>query len=446
MILVKKYEYDVERNIKGISYGQEILKVVLIHTLNDKEVGTIKKSQILISVFKPTEGMTLNQLSMALDSLLGNAHYFHTDGKGGYVIKKSENLMALVEKEKKTVKDEDAIKELSNIVKRDIFDNQVFIFNMESIPEDSKPKFIITLGSIGEKEELEKNLEKFFKGKTWQNTYIFIVPSNSGPENDFEIIEKVKRIIAGKILQEKDVEDKEKKLKLLIQQENNEVINLIKKHYGRVVEWTESQNVRLKSVEADIFSVKERVSTDKSYISEHILKEVKVAGQKGQKVEFLLSDFKKYRRLPFLLDEDSFFSTIRDLLIDNRVIIEGDRGVFYTNRNSPRQIELSYTLLEPKWLPETPASEEGELEKPSEKPLEGIKPGERLTATDEYLEGNVRKIISLIESRFESSDQFDNIKLEFDFNNKMEKEELMKFIKKLPDADKILASIRVWRK
>ena len=106
---------------------------------------------------------------------------------------------------------------------------------------------------------------------------------------------------------------------------------------------------------------------------------------------------------------------------------------------------IIYTARQPKWLPETPASEEGELEKRSEKQAE-LKPEERLTASEEYLEGNVRKLVSLIESRFESADKFDNLKLEFEFSDKIEKEELMKFIKKLPDADKILATLRVWKK
>ena len=79
-----------------------------------------------------------------------------------------------------------------------------------------------------------------------------------------------------------------------------------------------------------------------------------------------------------------------------------------------------------------------------EKPKE-LEPTQRLTAEEKQLEGNVRKLLSLIESRFESKDLFDNIRLEFMFNDKFEKEELMKFFKKLPDADKILATIRVWK-
>jgi len=245
-------------------------------------------------------------------------------------------------------------------------------------------------------------------------------------------------------LQEKEIEDIEKKLNLLIKQETNEVVNFIKKHYGRIVDWTDGKNVRLKNVEPDINIIREKIGSDKSYISEHIITEVKEIGQKGIKVEFLLSDFKKYRRLPVLLDDQIFFSTINNLLSDNRIILEGDRGIFFSNKNIPRIIDDSYTLLEPKWLPETPPSKEGELTKIREKPEE-LTPTQRLTAEEKQLEGNVRKIVSLIESKFESKDLFDNIRLEFMFKNKFEKEELMKFIKKLPDADKILATLRVWK-
>ncbi len=113
--LGEKYNYDLER-VKDISYGAEILRSILVFTLNDKtRVAT--KSHILFSVFRPTQRQTLNEVFMNLENIYGKPHYLHKEGDLS-LIKHDLIIFALMEKEKKNIKDEDIKSKIAVITKR----------------------------------------------------------------------------------------------------------------------------------------------------------------------------------------------------------------------------------------------------------------------------------------------------------------------------------------
>jgi hypothetical protein len=99
--LVGRYCFDLER-IKDLSYGKDLLKTVLIFTLNDKTKG-VSESDILLSIFSPSQGDTLNGIIMDLENIYGKSYYLHKEN-GIYQIKGDLNIFALLEKEKKKIK------------------------------------------------------------------------------------------------------------------------------------------------------------------------------------------------------------------------------------------------------------------------------------------------------------------------------------------------------
>jgi hypothetical protein len=451
--LVEKFRYDVER-VKDISYGYEILKSILIFTLNEK-TKMANVSDIMLSVFKPTQGQTLNQLLMDLENLPGTAFHLHYDDRfGTYMIKETEHITAIVEREKRRFDDEQAVqKKVAEVTKKEVFDNKVFIYQFEEVPDDAKIKIVIALNSLGEGKSLQENLEKFYHGRTWQNTIIFVVPNNDGPIKDFAICEKAKRLLAAESLLGK-VEDEKNKLNELIFEERKELADRIRKHFGRWVKWTvrnDELTVRLIPVSPDVESIREKASADSTLVADAIIESIKDKAE-GVKVEFLLSDFKKMKKFPLLLDDETFYLAIRKLHQDKRIAIEGDRGKWFIEE-SPATIELSYSLFEPRFAPSVPSEEE---EPSSSEVPEGVPTSEVEFADAEKREitrlntrGNSpRVILSNVEARTSETDLFSEIDIKYKFARNLNKQEIMKFIKLLPSEEEteIEVNLEVKRK
>jgi len=169
--LTEKYRFDLER-VKDIRFAKEILKTILIFTLNEKKQGATE-SDVLLSVFRPTEGHTLNSILMDLENIYGKPYYLHRKN-GIYSFKHELNIYALLEKEREKVDEYSVKSKIVEIIKKDVFENRVFVFGFEEIPDNSKTKIIIWTESSARKDELAKKLNEFYKGKIWQNTYILI--------------------------------------------------------------------------------------------------------------------------------------------------------------------------------------------------------------------------------------------------------------------------------
>jgi len=446
--LVEKFDYDLDR-VKEISYGREILKTVLIFTLNEKTVGA-SESDILLSVFSPTQGHTLNAIAMDLENIYGKPHYLHKED-GIYLFKHEINIFALLEKEKKKITEEDIKKKIAEIAKKDVFENRVFIHGFEEIPDDSKTKIVVSLESWGSNEALKSKLNEFYKGKTWQNTYIFIFPT---VENifSFEIGEKTKRLIAAEKLKGQ-VEDRERRLQKVISDEVKEIAGKIKGFYGYMVKWVEREMElvsRLINIGADVNAIREKAGSDASLVGDYICEELKEKAD-GQRIELLVNDFKKFRRYPQILDEEVVYTAIRNLHRDKRVVIQGERGKWYVADETPRSLEPSFVMLDPKYYT---SSEEGR--KPpavAEGGGEGFGGGERPTEVERRerksldLRGNSpRVILSQVEARSREKDIFKEITTTYKFKRDVDKQGIMKFIKQLPqeEAD-IEGEVVLWR-
>lgn len=444
--LVEKYSYDLDR-VKNIPFSREILKSILIYTLNEKTVGATE-SDILLSVFSPTQGHTLNGIVMDLENIYGKPHYLHKED-GIYLFKHDLNIFALLEKERKKVSEDDVKRKVAEIVKKDVFENRVFIYEFEEIPDDSKTKIVVTLESWGDEETLRSKLNEFYKGKTWQNTYIIVFPTVESILS-FEIAEKTRRLIGAQKLQTQ-VEDKERKLQKLITDELKESSEKIKGLYGYMLRWVargEELAPRKINVIADADAIRERAGSDASLVGDYILEEIKDKAD-GQRIEFLINDFRKYRKYPMVLDSEAVYKTITTLQRDKRLITQGERGRWYIEE-TPKSLEPGYSVFDPQYAPvevERGAEEEEGEHVEGQKLEEEIAGVERRERKILDLKGNSpRVILSQVEARTRGSDIFKAVNIRYQLKRDLTKEEMMKFIKQLPqeDAD-IEGEVELWR-
>ncbi len=444
--LIEKYEFDLQR-VKDIGFAKEILKTVLIFTLNEKTHGATE-SDILLSIFSPTEGHTLNSILMDIENIYGRPHYLHKENDV-YLFKHELNIYALLEREKDKVTEEDIKRKIAEIVKKDVFENKVFVFDFDGIPDNNRLKVVVLLESWGANDELKAKLNEFYKGKTWQNTYILVLPQVDTVFS-FEIMEKGKRLKAAENLM-RQVKDEEGKLKKIIQEERESIANRTKSYYGYIVKWVKREGeltYRLINVSADINLVREKAQSDQGVISDFIVEKIEDEPS-GVRVEDLINDFKKYRTHPFILNDEIIYMAIRDLHRDKRVVIEGGRGKLYRDE-FPRSLEPSFVVIHPKYIPPPPPEPPDDEGSGNGESGSGPKPPivERKEKKELSLDGNSpRVILSKVEARTSEKDEFEEISVKYRFKQKLSKQKVMKFIKQLPHLDevKIEARVVLWR-
>jgi len=459
--LVEKFSYDLKRS-KDVLFANEILKSILIFSLNDKVHGA-SLSDILLSAFKPTHGHTIDQIIGSLqDQLYGKIHYLHKV-KDLYVFKGEVNIYALLEREKNKIEEDEAKKKIAEIVKQKIFDNKVFVYGFDAIPDDSKPKIIVSLTQWGMNSDLKDKLNEFYKGKLWQNTYIVVLPNRDVLMP--EIAEKTKRVIAAeRIRSQTNNKAEEAELRQHIEEEMQEIAERTHAAYGLIVKWVEHNDeltYRFINTTAEINTIKEKIGSDAGVCGEYILKAIEDKPD-GIKVDLLVNDFKKNRKYPFILEESVIYNAIRSLHRDKKLIIEGERGKFYID-DSPRTIEPDYVILSPKYAPvqsgqpavgETPDHPEGEYGAVGTTSEGGAGVGpvsvEKKEKVKVSVQGNSpRNILNQFESRTSEKDEVEEISLRFKFKRRLTKEECMKLLKQLPTVDnvdiQIDGEIGVWR-
>ena len=445
--LVGKCVNDSEKRTDGVSYGPEILRSILFYSL-EEETGAATEHDILLATLKPTEGMTVTDLSMSIESLIGKAHYLHKDD-GHYQMKNEYNIAALIQKEKNEVDDEEAEEEIGNIVRNEIFGSTtVHTYTQgeenDQIPDDSEITFIVSLKSLGDEEQTKDELDDFFHGRNYQNTVVVIVPNNGGPAADAEIREKTKRVIAANNLKNR-LDEKKSEIDKVLREEKQELKNAIKEKYGYWIKWSSQGSGHevdaiKRPVDPDIREIREEIRTDKSLIQKKIWKEVE-GESNGKKVSTILNDFKKMRKYPLIDDENNFYTAIKQMS-GEKVFVQGERGKIYRGQ-APSQIKDDYALLDPEYAP-SPEIEDDEDEKESLEELSGggevpkAKPGEKkkITPFSQDARGNSSRAIH---NKFEMAlnekkDSIEALHLDISFEEKT-KEELLEIIENLPETD-----------
>lgn len=235
---------------------------------------------------------------------------------------------------------------LSEIVRDDIWNGEVSIYPDDDVADNSNISVVVTLDYLSNG-ILKAKLDDFFGGRTYQNTILFVTPKQELRESE-KILAKAARVYGAETLKGK-IDDDSGDLRGIIKTERRELRNGVQSRYGKLVTWSQQNGelrLRRKNVTANIQDVKDTASSDKTHIGDAILMEVKRA-EDGRTVESLLMDFKTLRRLPVVVNNETFYQAIRRLHRDKEtIVLEGDRAKFYVAQHGeyPSEIDDNLTI------------------------------------------------------------------------------------------------------
>ncbi|WP_245902853.1 hypothetical protein [Salinigranum rubrum] len=476
--LFNRYVSDRD-HVKDIDFGDDLLRTILLYTLDERsQMATV--TQCLLGTFKP-EKSSVDKLNMSLSSLYGTAHYLDRDSGGAsYYITEDPKLTALVTREQNRVLEDDSasIEEtLVDIVRNDVWDGDVLVHPNDDIPDNDSLSVVVTLSYLSNG-TLEAELSEFFEGRTYQNTVLFVTPKKQLLEDE-DIIKKAARVLGAQNLQGK-VDDDKGELSRLIRDERRELTNELSDRYGKWVKWSVDPSgdlrMRRKNVAARVSDVENSVGRDKTYVSETILDEVEGTAN-GITLKSMKNDFKAFRRMPVLIDDNLFYSAVRKLYDDEKIVLEGDHAKFYVPHKGDRMPDLEDSLVirhpdslddaifeEEKTTTSTRGTEGGTGQTGGTTTAGtgsgggggsgttstgatgggggGTTIGTTSTTKNVYLEGNSGRVLrSMAESRIsESEDTVTHIDLSYDLAD-LSKEELIEFLQKLPSANHIGADL-----
>lgn len=352
--------------VKDIKYGDDLLKTILLYTINDR-AKEASVTQCLLGTFKPNVN-SISRLDMSLHDLYGTAHYLNRDAKDGpYYLTEDPKLSALVTREQERIlnHDPDAVKDkLAEVVRDDVWggESNIYIHERDEVPKGSGISVVVRL-NYESNGNLKPILSDFLEDRTYANTILFITPSKEVRDDD-TILRKTARVLGAENLQGK-VDDEKDELGRIIRDERRELTNELEGRYGKWVKWGQDSSGELRmrriSVNADINDVRAEVGHDKTYIGEMIESEVE-GTENGIRVESMLNDFKQFRRMAVVLDDSTFYSAVRKLHRDGKIVLEGDRSNYYVAEKGdyPSEITDNLTIHHPDHLPDYVFEEEGE--------------------------------------------------------------------------------------
>lgn len=344
--LVKRYESDKDRTA-DITYSNEILRAILIHSLN-KTIGVASPRNILLATLTPdTEKI---EVQMDLEKINEKAVFVHPV-EGGYQLKETERVRALIKNAKGQVSEEEARRKIAELTKKAFHGREgVFIKEFDDIDDDSEIRYVIFLESVNDDLELVK---EFLRGYTYQNTLIPIIPKTpSSPLEDFEIKDKVKEIIAARKLAERfgdERQEKKKKAVTFAKTNEEKLVERIGSKYGKAIRWIkrgESIESMPRTVDPRINDIKNTLRSPTEYLGEKILNEIEDK-EEGVRAGDLLHDFKKIRKYPFVFDTNEFYAAIKDLCHRKKLIIGDNRNPikYYGDAKSQIFVNADNTIL-----------------------------------------------------------------------------------------------------
>ncbi|MFB6243333.1 MAG: DUF499 domain-containing protein [Halobaculum sp.] len=353
-VLYDRFVSDREQ-VSDIQFGEELLQTILLYTLDDRSrEATV--TNCLLGVYKPGR-TSIDRLDMSLRSLYGTAHYLDRDGTDGpYYVTEDPKLTALVTREQERVLSEDPSAvddELTAVIREEVWDDStVHVLGRDEVPDNDNFTVAVTPVYLTGG-DLDERLNELFTDRTYQNSVQVVTPTEP-ITTDEGIRKKTARLVGAKTLRGK-VDDEADELPRIVRDERRDLRKELASRYGNWIKWTEHDGelaYRKISVEPSVQDLRSEIGRDKTYIGERIRERV-ADNEHGVTVESLRTDFDKFRRLPVLLDDETFYSTVRKLHRDGDIVLEGDRSNYHVAEHDeyPAEIDDGMTIHHPDTLP-----------------------------------------------------------------------------------------------
>lgn len=454
--LVNKFEIDKDKRLQDIDYAKDLLRVILIFSLEDSDTYP-SKSDIFLGTFKPTTGMTMQQLDMSLQNMIGKAEYLHKENNL-FSIRNERNIAALIESNKGDIDKDQAVEKIKQKVKKNICENQAYIYELEQdqIPDDGKSvEYVVCLNSYGgESNGLKEELEGFLDGREYQNNIVFVIPKgeNTNLLENRSIVDKTKTLIAAENLKEK-LEGRAEDINKRIEDEEKELKDRIENKYGSWVKWVgvaSELNIRLKSTGLDIAEIKRKIRTDKERIREVINEILSDRKDDGIKIDTLVGDFKKMRKYPLLSDEEIFNTLLKRNNGEDWILI-GDRGKEYWD-DTPNKITGDMRVVGADYISRATEEEVEDLESKPEDEGDGfgdvdeevVSEKAKLVKSRSDAHGNSFRTIQNKYGMSLNEDQVENInKLKLDIKlDSLSKEEFIEMLEELKSEKDFIEFIK----
>ena len=454
--LVNRYLSDAEKRVEDVRHGEDILKVILMYSF-EGDVGA-SKSDILLGTYKPTAGMNLSDLSMGLEGLHGKANYLHKSNSH-YAIKKEVEVYALVKREVQNYSDqsEEVEEELKSLLRNEIFGSKsIFIYELEEdqIKDNYENKIVVTLKSYGTEDNLKNELNDFLRGRQYQNNLVFIIPKAENLLTDRRLLNKVKRIVAGREIK-RGLDEESEKVDRILEEDKGEAIDYLEDLYGHWIKWVAREGrvtFIKKPVQPTIREIRDKTKTDRTQLKEAISNYVK-GSETGIGVDKILSDFKQMRKHPYVSNEDTFYSVLKELNRE-KLTMEGDRGKKFTDKNPTGEIKDDWAVYDIDYVSRDQVIEDDEPDTIetttggydfNDEDIPDVTEKERTKTVEKSAGGNSpRAVENQLEMSLDegSISRITDLQLDLGFKG-LTKEELLDLIKSLPDCQRIEAEIEV---
>lgn len=334
--LLGKFMEDGER-AKGIPRSLEILTPVFLWSLT--EARGIEEARALLGAVRP--GVTIAELQTALAQCYDKCWHLRKRN-GNYIFEPRRKIRVVVdERARRNLQDprmkEEAKTRLAEIIKGEVLlkvaraaayqvgaedIEEVLVYPLDSIPDTSRPKVVVSLLNMGDAEILDmlKNIEK-------ANTVAVVLPTTGQDltsEGDFLL--RSRRLLECELLEKEIEKDELKELQGVDKEEREELTKAVRAGYGRYMKPLPPKGETHMALSVDLgkeavlgLLKREHSPLD---IKQACKQEVKAEAAKGMEVGVLLGSLLKYRRLPMLLSRATFEEKVKELVLEGEIVIE----------------------------------------------------------------------------------------------------------------------------
>lgn len=349
--LLTKFMEDTER-AKGVPRSLEVLTPIFLWSLT--EAKGIEEARALLGGVRPT--VSIAELQTALAQCYDKCWHLRKRN-GNYIFEPRRKIRVVVDERARRnlqdtkMKDEAKIR-FAELIKGEVLlkvakaatyqaaaedIEEVLVYPVDSIPETSRAKVVISLLNLTDAEILDmlKDVEK-------ANTVAVVLPTTGQDltsEGDFLL--RSRRLLECELLEKEIEKDELEELRGVEKEEREEVTKALRAAYGRYMKPLppKAETHMALPVELGKEAILGLLKREHSPldIKQACKQEVKAQAANGMEVSVLLGSFLKYRHLPMLLSRAAFEEKVKELALEGEIVIED--GVTVLSKESPEAIK-----------------------------------------------------------------------------------------------------------